>query len=326
MQMRILLSLCFCSFFAPFTWAQVLQEQSDSLQTMKRKLDSLYIQEVQDPPKLPDKVLHAEPLYIDLIRDLGARKGEREWNVGFGMADHLGFDSYEALVEYEFAPIDRLGLEFEIPLLLVSPQAGYNRDSMPASRIESIKLAAQWSFFVSERIKTSLAIGYIHEFILSDFRSFGRPLFNGMLYNPFFVAAKRWGNNFHTLVYTGPRVEQEFGSKNWELGYEWHSNFHYMIPGTRNFIGVEVNKYYEFGRLHTVLRPQMRLGISDDLMLGIVTGIPVDRRDERFSMFLRIIWEPGNKHHGTHHSLPNCEPSSLGDVHRARRQARRYTR
>jgi hypothetical protein len=27
----------------------------------------------------PDKVLHAELLYIDLIRDLGARKGEKEW-------------------------------------------------------------------------------------------------------------------------------------------------------------------------------------------------------------------------------------------------------
>ncbi|GCC52860.1 hypothetical protein SanaruYs_30990 [Chryseotalea sanaruensis] len=33
------------------------------------------------------KIDHAEPLYIDLIRDLGARKGEREWNVGLGMTD-----------------------------------------------------------------------------------------------------------------------------------------------------------------------------------------------------------------------------------------------
>lgn len=39
--------------------------------------DSLYIQQVEDN-KEPDKVLHAEPLYIDLIRDLGARKGEKE--------------------------------------------------------------------------------------------------------------------------------------------------------------------------------------------------------------------------------------------------------
>ena len=39
--------------------------------------------------KKPLKIEHAEPLFIDLIRDLGARKGEREWNVGMGMFDRL---------------------------------------------------------------------------------------------------------------------------------------------------------------------------------------------------------------------------------------------
>ena len=64
------------------------------------------------------KVLHAEPLYIDLIRDLGARKGEKEWNVGMGMTDRLSYDSYEFLVEYEWAPINRLGLEIEVPVTI----------------------------------------------------------------------------------------------------------------------------------------------------------------------------------------------------------------
>lgn len=54
-------------------WAQ----RTDSTQLINRRLDSLYIDEVQDQ-RVPDKVLHAEPMYIDLIRDLGARKGERE--------------------------------------------------------------------------------------------------------------------------------------------------------------------------------------------------------------------------------------------------------
>lgn len=79
--------------------------------------DSLYIQEVEDH-KEPAKVLHAEPLYIDLIRDLGARKGEKEWNIGLGLTDNQRFDSYEALVEYEWAPIDRFGLEVELPFTL----------------------------------------------------------------------------------------------------------------------------------------------------------------------------------------------------------------
>gem|GEM_PF-4614419 len=102
----------------------------------KSQLDSLYIDEMEDTPGRP-KVLHAEPLYIDLIRDLGARKGEKEWNFGFGLTDRAKFDQYMALVEYEFAPVDRLGLEIEVPVSFYIPYkktaathyhpAGWNR-------------------------------------------------------------------------------------------------------------------------------------------------------------------------------------------------------
>ncbi len=71
----------------------------DSIKIEKDRLDSLYIEEVENKRKT-DKVLHAEPLFIDLIRDLGARKGEKEWNVVFGMTDNNKFDSYDALVVY----------------------------------------------------------------------------------------------------------------------------------------------------------------------------------------------------------------------------------
>ena len=73
----------------------------------KKEQDSVYIDEIEK--QAPVKILHAEPLYIDLIRDLGARKGEKEWNVGFGITDRSVYDEYEALVEYEWAPLDRLG-------------------------------------------------------------------------------------------------------------------------------------------------------------------------------------------------------------------------
>ena len=79
--------------------------------------DSLFIEEVQNSYST-DKVLHAEPLFIDLIRDLGARRGEREWNFGMGINDHIESDNNSYLVEYEFAPIDRLGVEFELPITL----------------------------------------------------------------------------------------------------------------------------------------------------------------------------------------------------------------
>lgn len=252
-------------------------------------IDSLYIEEIQDE-RQPSKVLHAEPLYIDLIRDLGARKGEKEWNVGFGITDNNTYDEYLALVEYEWAPIDRLGLEIELPFTFYPSNKNGNT---PSSKLNGLKLAAQYSFFVSEKMKTSMAIGYINEFEMTDFSKYGNSkLLTGNIYNPFFVIAKRWGNNFHTLLYTGPAIQQHFQSDVTTTLWQINSSFHYMIPGTRNFIGIEFNQEVIKKDFYTTIRPQMRVGIAENLLIGIVTGIPINRENERFSSFLRLIYEP----------------------------------
>ncbi len=250
-----------------------LNAQEDNGNTNNSIIDSLYILEVEQKYEL-DKVLHAEPLYIDLIRDLGARKGEKEWNFGMGLTDDSDYDRYESLIEYEWAPIDRLGLEVEIPLTFYYPNNENGNGSLPGSKINSLKLAAQWSFYVNTNIATSLAIGMIHEFEFNEFKNLNNRVYIGNLYNPFFIAAKRWGDNFHTLLYTGPRITQHFDQEV-DYGFEINSNFHYMIPGTRNFVGIEVNQEYTYGEFSTTLRPQMRVGIKENLLIGIVTGIPV---------------------------------------------------
>ncbi|MGV3459103.1 MAG: HAEPLYID family protein [Flavobacterium sp.] len=254
--------------------------------------DSLYIHEVEER-KDPPKVLHAEPLYIDLIRDLGARKGEKEWNVGLGLTDKETYDEYTTLVEYEWAPADRLGLEVELPFSWHYPISGAT--DAPGNRLNSLKMAGQYSFFVNEKIAISMAIGYIHEFELNDFSNYdnGR-LFTGNVYNPFFIAAKRWGQNFHTLIYSGPQFIHHFEGNSMHTVWQINSNLHYMIPGTRNFIGIEFNKELTKHEFDMVLRPQMRVGIADNLLIGIVTGVPIKRENERFSTFLRLIYEPGH--------------------------------
>jgi hypothetical protein len=258
-------------------------------------IDSIYINEIQDK-KEPAKVLHAEPLFIDLIRDLGARKGEREWNYGVGITDNLSHDTYQALVEYEFAPLDRLGLEVEVPFTFVAPLKGSGKDDVPSHRMESLKTAIQYTFLVSQRYSTSMAIGYINEIEFTDINKIGTTaLLTGNVFNPFFVAAKRWGNNFHTLLYTGPRFEKAFEGS-WHKRFDINSNLHYMIPGTRNFIGIEVNKELTSHDFDMVIRPQLRVGITDNLLIGIVAGIPIAREEQRFSSFARIIWEPAHRH------------------------------
>lgn len=254
----------------------------------------IYIQQIEKQEG-PAKVLHAEPLFIDLIRDLGARKGEKEWNLGLGLTDNLDFDAYEGLVEYEWAPMDRLGLEVELPFTFYSPSNGNLNRPTPSNKLNSIKLAAQYTFFVNEAKATSLAIGYINEFELSDFKNFGNPLIYANVYNPFLVAAKRWDTNFHSLIYTGPMIEQNFITNQVHTTFDVNTSFHYMITGTRNFIGVEFNKTFDNKDFDMTIRPQMRLGITENLMVGIVAGIPVNRENERLSSFVRLIWEPEHK-------------------------------
>jgi hypothetical protein len=256
--------------------------------------DSIYIDHVENHQG-PDKVLHAEPLYIDLIRDLGARRGEKEWNVGLGITDKLQFDSYEALVEYEWAPINRLGLEVELPFTFYYPSTSSAIGSIPTSQLNSLKVAAQWSFLVNENAAASMALGYINEFELSDFSSSDRPLITGNVFNPFLVVAKRWGNNFHSLLYTGPKIVHHYTSNTTVGSFEMNTSIHYMISGTRNFLGIEFNKSVDNMDFDMTIRPQIRVSVSDNTLIGIVTGIPVSRENERLSAFIRLIWEPEHK-------------------------------
>jgi hypothetical protein len=269
-------------------------QTEDSVKVLNEIADSLYIQEVENVKGMPAKVLHAEPLYIDLIRDLGARKGEAEWNVAYGMTDVTSFTRYEGLVEYEFAPIHRLGVEIEVPFSIHKDNPLDTTFSVPSDRIEGLKLAVQWSFWVSDRYNATAALGYIHEFEIADLVEINRyNLYKGNIYNPFFIVAKRWTNNLHSLVYTGPRFIQEFGKKNY-AEYAINSNIHYMLSGTRNFIGMEVNKNFTPKGFSTVVRPQIRLSIADNFLIGLVTGIPLKNGQERMSTFVRVIYEPGH--------------------------------
>jgi hypothetical protein len=254
------------------------------------RLDSLYIAEVEGGEG-PVKLLHAEPLYIDLIRDLGARKGEKEWNLGFGLVDKLTADVYELLVEYEWAPVNRLGLEIEVPVLLASGSG--IEPGRPLSQVEGLKTAAQWTAIVSPRHQTSIALGYLNTLLFREPGSDG-AFVAGNRFNPFVVAARRFGQNWHGLVYTGPIAERRGGRTAW--AFEANTNVHYMIPGTRNFVGLELNHAWEGGDYDLVIRPQMRVGLADNLLVGLAPGIPVSKSKERLGIFVRLIWEPGHRH------------------------------
>lgn len=244
--------------------------------------------------ELPEKIKHAEPLFIDLIRDLGARQGEEEWNIGIGLTDESIRDNYTFLIEYEWAPIDRLGLELELPFTFYSLNQNTDIGSnLALNQLNAFKAAIQYTFLVEPTWQTSLALGYIHELKFHPFANWSSgQFFKGNLYNPFFVAAKAWSQEWHSLIYTGPKFSQ-LSSGNWlSPEYEINTSVHYLLPESRNFIGVEINQNFSQQGWNMVIRPQMRLNINEQLLLGLAVGIPITRSEERLSTFIRLIYEP----------------------------------
>lgn len=239
------------------------------------------------------KIHHAEPLYMDLIRDLGARRGERELNMGGAMQMNKQYTSYAGFMEYEFAPFNRLGMEVELPLTFYQPQAlGDKQAVTPKNRIEGLKLSAQYTFFVSPERNLSMAIGYTNQFIFHSFKTLSaqNKLAKGNLYSPFFIAAKNWGGNINTMLITGPLYEQKFSSDPGSSGYQVHASIFYSFM-KNNFFGFEVNHIYINNVYSTIIHPQIKVKICQGLAVGFVTAIPVGQAYEP-SVFLRFIYEP----------------------------------
>lgn len=242
--------------------------------------------EAQNSDELLPKVSHAEPIYVDLIRDLGARKGERELNIGMGMASHTSITQYSFLIEYEFAPINRLGLELELPVSF-STQGISETAERNTNGLEGIKAAIQYSFFVSEKYNTTFALGYMFESRMTNLH----PRYS---HTPFFIAAKRWGRQFHSLLYMGPQYESDKTHRLTTTALI-NASIHYMLPGTKNFIGMEVNDEWRDARNMIMLRPQLKMTISSTSAIGVALGIPANDSQLYHDFLIRWVYEPARK-------------------------------
>lgn len=242
----------------------------------------------------PLKISHAEPLYADIIRDLGARKGEKEYNVGWEVSDKGGYIGQGGFVEYEFSPINRLGLEVEIPFNYRYTGKDLNTEPLPREKIEGVKLASQYTFLVSARHRLSVAAGAIYELGLHSFHtmSSSRHVLKGHDINPFIIVAKRLGRNFHSMLYTGPVFHCEPGTHKDAASIQVNLSLHYVLPGSGNFIGIETNQELRAHTYALMIRPQVKIKLDRQNSLGLATGIPVDARKEGLNFPVRYIFEP----------------------------------
>lgn len=247
-----------------------------------------YAQEEED---LPLKIDHVEPLYRDLIRDLGAHKGEQEFNIRTGITNEVDYHSYGFTLEYEWAVGNRFGLEVEVPVTMYG-NPSHPGVEVPSNRIEGISFGGQYTFLVNEKYQTSMAVGNRLELEFVNFEEIALDyITRGILFNPYFVAAKRWGNSWHSLIYTGPRYLVGWNTENYFL-YAVNTSVHYKFSDSDYFVGLEVNQTIEDGDLKTILRPQVNLEFSDSIQLGVIPGFSLNPDEERFSMFFRLVYEP----------------------------------
>lgn len=243
---------------------------------------------------LPAKVSHVEPLYMDLVRDLGARKGEKEWNVGVSLEDKNDYHSLGGLVEYEFAPANRLGVEMEVPFSVHFKTDRGNKTEVPQAGINGLKVATQYTFFVSPKLNMSIAAGYANDLEFHMAVEGGKWRWEPEnVSQPFFVLAKSWRQSrFHTLLYAAPSVGVGLRTGHLQKELLLNANFHYRFPQSRNVLGLEVNQTYGFPQVSVVLRPQVKVNLHKGLALGVVAAFPVMGQAEGPGLFCRLIYEP----------------------------------
>lgn len=240
----------------------------------------------------PVKISHAEPIFQDLVRDLGARKGEKEFNLGANFSDAKNYRENAYLAEYEFAPVNRLGLEVETDFSFFSPKKNTAKENIPGNRLDEIKLSAQYTFFVSEKAQTSIAIGYAQAFEFNEFHQYGEgKLITGLVYSPFFVAAKKWGSNIHTIVYSYPMIHQQLGETATTVDWQVNSSVMYALPNSKHFIGIEVNQEINHEKLSVTYRPQVKIKLDSHYAIGMAAGIPRNSDQKSVSAFFRLIYE-----------------------------------
>lgn len=249
---------------------------------------------------------HYMPLYLDIPAEMNVKKGYSEINLAGGYADFKDYNGFRTLLEYDFAPINKLGFEIEIPFVFVnqkeSTMQNENTDVIvpeEGGAIQSamaLRLGFNYSLFSSQKSKTSLAIGYFNEFELTPFNHFGKPLLEGNVYNPFIAIAKIWGSRLHSMLYMGPAISQSFENFETKTNYRFNSIISYRFgKGEKeNFAGIECNQTWakeNSGQM--VLRPQIQMEITSKYKLGFVASLPIATDNHlNGSGFLRLIYTP----------------------------------
>jgi len=251
---------------------------------------------------------YSMPLYLDLPAEIDVEKGYQEFNVLGGFTGYKNTNTFRTLVEYAFAPAKRLSFEVELPFSFEKNKKHNTAIEIPVegeevieteeievaqNRLEGLKFGGMYTFAVIPKNKMAFSAGFFNEFEAAPFKEFGKPLFEGNVFQPFVGGAKVWGDKFHTLIYTGPTIKTLFHENQTTTNWNINTNLSYRFGKNENYAGIEINQTaYDGGYFETILRPQVHLSFATEWVLGIGATIAAHSEEMNGGGFFRLIFMP----------------------------------
>jgi hypothetical protein len=223
--------------------------------------------EARDGPRIP------EPMIFDLVRGLGARRGEFEVNVLSIAPFQSGKPKYEWAPEVEWVPWDGFGVEFEVPIFNTS--------------IAALKAAAQYTF------GTALDDAFIHGtqgILYYDLRT-GDWIPTGL-----YLAGLRLDETWSLFSMWGMSVGPQifpFSDEPPRRGTDLIVNLSLFANVTERLVlGVETNFSRQLrGPSEFLLMPQAHLEVSKRLKAQFGVGLRDDAEGSFPEIGFRLIWE-----------------------------------
>lgn len=225
-----------------------------------------------------------EPMVFDLVRPLGARRGEFEMNT-LGLVplrresrnrsgDPLGSTpesknarKVEWAPEIEFAPWDNFAVEFELPF--------------EGGELEAYKIAAQWTLGTDKAAQRTHGIQTILQYDEQPGTWTGSLLY---------IAGERFWEHWSILGMIGGRAE--FGGVTNDPKAEFLLNISAFRDISHSMsLGVETNTTLGSpGQRTFLVMPQLHWEISNRCMLQLGAGVKFDEQDYLPLVGFRMIW------------------------------------
>lgn len=195
-----------------------------------------------------------EPMFFDLVRPLGAKKGELEVNTLLSVPIRRQGRHISWAPEIEFTILDGLGLEFEFP--------------MQNNQLEAYKFALQGTIGQSKENKFIHGWQWISEYLIED---------KSKDFTLIYLAGYTFDKGFSLFVMSGPRYVHHFKIiEGAQQNPEWHklfnANFSKKIsPTTTVCLEQNYARHHNIGHEYRVI-PQVHQKLTKHLNLQMGIG------------------------------------------------------